>query len=96
MRILVLFLPLLATGCIVGTVAETAVDVATLPVKAVGAGIDAVTTTQAEADEDRGRALRKAEQRHDRKMRRWEKECARLTERGAACPPPPRYEPPRG
>ena len=48
------------SGCIVGTIARTAVDVVTLPVKAVSAGVDAATTSQAEADEKRGREIRKA------------------------------------
>ena len=34
------------SGCVVGTVAKTAVDVATLPVKVVSAGVDAATTSQ--------------------------------------------------
>ncbi len=62
--------------------------------KAVGAGVDAVTTTQAEADEDRGRALRKAEEKHGKAMREWEEECAVLRAHDRECPPPPRYEPP--
>ena len=45
----ILLLPL--TGCI----ARTAVDIVTLPVRAVGAGVDAVTTSQSEADERRAR-----------------------------------------
>ena len=57
---LVLVLPLVLSGCIVGTVAGTAVDVVTLPVKAVSAGVDAATTSQAEADQKRGREIRKA------------------------------------
>ena len=44
------------------TVAKTAVDVVTLPVKVVAAGVDAATTSQSEADEKRGRELRKAEE----------------------------------
>jgi hypothetical protein len=42
-------------GC---TVAKTAVDVVTLPVKVASAGVDAVTTSQSEADEMRGREIR--------------------------------------
>ncbi len=54
---LLLLVPL--TGCIV---ADAAVTVVTLPVKAVGAVVDATTTSQAEADRNRGRALRKQEE----------------------------------
>jgi hypothetical protein len=61
-------------GCIVGTVAETAVDVVTLPVKAVSAGVDAATTSQAEADQKRGRELRKQEEERGRQWRlAWER-----------------------
>src|SRR5690606_17505944 len=49
--LLVLPLPVLLSGCL----ARTAVNIATLPVKAASAGVDAVTTSQAEADQRRGR-----------------------------------------
>lgn len=55
--ILILALPLLG-GC----VARTAVDIVTLPVKAVSGAVDAVTTSQSEADEKRGREMRKREE----------------------------------
>ena len=48
------------SGCIVGTIAKTAVDIVTLPVKVASAGVDAATTSQAEADQKRGREMRKA------------------------------------
>jgi hypothetical protein len=63
-------------GCIVGTVAKTAVDVATLPVKAVSAGVDAATTSQSEADEKRGRELRKADEKRAREKREAAKKAA--------------------
>jgi hypothetical protein len=69
MRILVLLPLLVLPGCVVGTIAETAVDVVTLPVKAVSAGVDAATTSQSEADEQRGRELRKEEERRGREAR---------------------------
>ncbi|HVM23594.1 MAG TPA: hypothetical protein VM308_09925 [Sphingomicrobium sp.] len=65
----------LLTGCVVGTVAKTAVDVATLPVKAVSAGVDAVTTSQAEADQKRGRELRKQEEERGRQLRLAQERC---------------------
>ena len=65
----------LLSGCVVGTIASTAVDVVTLPVKAASAGVDAVTTSQAEADQKRGRELRKAEERAGREARALEKRC---------------------
>ncbi|MBA2466088.1 MAG: hypothetical protein H0V46_00590 [Sphingomonas sp.] len=57
------------TGCIVADVAETAVAVAKVPVKVVSAGVDAATTSQSEADEQRGRELREADERRAREER---------------------------
>jgi len=75
MRFISLF-PLFAlSGCVVGTVARTAVDVATLPVKAVSAGVDAATTSQSEADENRGRELRKADEARGRQARELAERC---------------------
>ena len=68
-------LPLLLSGCIVGTVAKTAVDVVTLPVKVVSASVDAVTTSQSEADEKRGRELRKQEEERGKQLRLAEERC---------------------
>ncbi len=79
MRILLAGLALLATS---GCIAKTAVDIVTLPVRAVGAGVDAVTTSQSEADRNRGRAMRKAEEREAKARRKAEKE-ARKREREA-------------
>ncbi len=59
----------------VGTIAHTAVDVVTLPVKVASAGVDAVTTSQAEADQKRGRELRKAEEQRGRDLRLAEERC---------------------
>ena len=84
MRILVLALPLLLGGCVVGTIASTAVDIATLPVKVAAAGVDAATTSQAEADEKRGRELRKADEQRAREER---KRCKPFIERREPCPP---------
>ena len=85
--ILLLSVPFLLAGCL----ARTAVDIVTLPVKAVGAGVDAVTTSQAEADQRRGRELRQAEEREGREARRREREERRAGERAAE----PRGEEPR-
>ena len=65
----------LLTGCVVGTVAKTAVSVATLPVKVVSAGVDAATTSQAEADEKRGREMRKEDERRGREARAMAERC---------------------
>lgn len=74
-------LPLLS-GCMVGTVARTAFDVATIPVKVASAGVDAVTTSQAEADQKRGRELRQDEERRGREARAMAQRC----EKGRALP----------
>ena len=71
----ILVLPVLLSGCVVGTVAKTAVDVATLPVKAVSAGVDAATTSQKEADEKRGRELRKEEEARGKQWRLAYERC---------------------
>ena len=68
-------LPVLLGGCVVGTVARTAVDVVTLPVKVVSAGVDAATTSQSEADEKRGRELHKADEARAREARELEQRC---------------------
>ena len=66
---------LLLSGCVVGTVARTAVDVVTLPVKAASAGVDAVTTSQKEADEKRGRELRKQDEERGKLVRMAQERC---------------------
>jgi hypothetical protein len=71
---LILIVPLLG-GCVVGTVARTAVDVVTLPVRAASAGVDAVTTSQSEADQKRGRELRKVDERRGREARLAAERC---------------------
>ena len=71
---LLALLPLLG-GCAIKTVAETAVGVVALPVKAVSAGVDAVTTSQSEADEKRGRELREADERRGRERRTAAERC---------------------
>jgi len=67
-------LPFLA-GCVVGTIAHTAFDVVTLPVKVASAGVDAVTTSQSEADEKRGKAERKMLERCRKHKPRPEDRC---------------------
>lgn len=74
MRLLLIVpVALLLSGCL----ARTAIQAVTLPVKVVSAGVDAATTSQAEADQRRGRELREAEERRGRLARR----CARRPER---------------
>ena len=63
MRRKFLFLLPMSSLMLSGCLAKTALDIATLPVRAAGKGIDLVTTTQSESDEKRGRALREREER---------------------------------
>lgn len=75
MRSLVLLPLLVLNGCVAATIAGAAVDVVTLPVKVAAAGVDAVTTSQSEADEKRGREMRKAEARCRKGKPRPEDDC---------------------
>jgi isocitrate lyase len=74
-QILILAAALSLSGCVVGTVARSAVDLATLPVKAASATVDAVTTSQSEADQKRGRQMREEEERRGRELRLMEQRC---------------------
>jgi hypothetical protein len=75
LRCLLVLVPVALSGCVVGTVAKTAVDVVTLPVKVASAGVDAVTTSQSEADQKRGREIRKAEEDRGRQLRLADERC---------------------
>jgi hypothetical protein len=72
-----LSLPLMLGGCVVGTVASTAVDVVTLPVKAVSAGVSAVAPSQSKRDEKLGRELRKEDEERGRQWRLAYERCAK-------------------
>lgn len=76
MKLLLLLLAGLSlSGCVVGTVASTAVDVVTLPVKVASAGVDAVTTSQSERDEKLGRELRKQDEERGKQYRLAYERC---------------------
>ena len=67
----------LASLALQGCLAKAAVSAVTLPVKVASRGVDLATTSQSEADEKRGREIRKREERlgilqrdYDRAMRR--------------------------
>ena len=76
MKALAIALLLPLAGCVVADVAETAVAVAKIPVKVASAGVDAATTSQSEADEKRGRELRKADEQRARAEREAAKKAA--------------------
>ncbi len=56
-----------------GGIGKTALDIVTLPVKVASAGVDAVVTTQAEADQKRGRQIREREECMGKEARRAER-----------------------
>ena len=64
-------LPLLTGGCL----AKTAVDVATLPVKATGKAVDWTTTSQSEADRNYGRKMRKQEAKEGKERKKAAEAC---------------------
>ena len=73
-RILIALVPLALGGCVT-SIAKTAFDVVTLPVKVVSAGVDEATTSQSEADAKRGRELRKVDEERGRQERLAEIRC---------------------
>ena len=76
MRVLLslILIPTLS-GCVVASVAGAAVDIVTLPVDVAAKGVDLATTSQSEADEKRGREIRKAEEKAGREARARDKRC---------------------
>lgn len=59
-----------------GCVAKTAWNVATAPVKVGSKAVDMATTSQSEADEKRGRELRKREERLGKLDRKYQRQLA--------------------
>lgn len=68
--------PALLGGCL----AKTAFDVVTAPVRVVGKTVDLMTTSQSEADEKAGRALRRYDEQIGRLERRHEKATSRCND----------------
>lgn len=73
-RLVVCLLVILALG---GCGAGTLVSVATAPIRVVSKGIDLATTSQSEADQNRGRDLRKLEERYGKLSRDYDKQDRR-------------------
>lgn len=94
---LVALAPLLS-GCVVATVAGVAVGAVKTTARAAGTvvetAVDATTTTQQEADEDRGRAIRLEEERQAKEAERQRKEAERLVQNPAPQPATPDTAPP--
>jgi hypothetical protein len=69
-----------------GCLARAAVNAVTLPVRAVSKGVDLATTSQSEADENRGREIRKREERLGELERDYDKAMERCADGDdAAC-----------
>jgi hypothetical protein len=69
-----------------GCLAKTVVDVATAPVKVASKGVDLATTSQSEADQKRGRDLRRREEKLGQLERAYDgqsKNCVKGSQ--AAC-----------
>jgi hypothetical protein len=66
----------LAAGLLSGCIARTAADIVTAPVRVVSKGVDVMTTSQSEADEKRGRDLRRREERLGKLERQYERHTA--------------------
>lgn len=73
-------LVVLALTSLSGCIARTAASVVTAPVRVASKGVDLATTSQSEADERRGRDLRRREERLgklERQYRRHSQQCSR-------------------
>ena len=71
-RLALFFAPasaILLSGCI-----STVADVVTAPVKVVSKGVDLATTSQSEADEKRGREIRRREEQLAKLERAYDKQ----------------------
>ncbi|WP_379922999.1 hypothetical protein [Erythrobacter sp. R86502] len=83
-------LPLVALGlaslALQGCLARAAADVVTFPVRAVSKGVDLATTSQSEADENRGREIRRREERLGKLEREFDRQAERCADGDdAAC-----------
>jgi len=65
----------LLSGCVVGTVAKTAVDVALVPVHVATAGVNAALPSQKKEDEKRGREARKQDEERGKQVRLAQERC---------------------
>ena len=74
-RLAILAAPLVLAGCI-----GTATHIVTAPVRVTSWTVDKLTTSQAEADRNRGRHERKAEAKQRRDARREARRAAREAE----------------
>jgi len=64
----------MAAFALQGCLARTAVSAVTLPVKVASKGVDLATTSQSEADQTRGREIRRREERLGRLQRDYDRQ----------------------
>jgi hypothetical protein len=64
----------LAPFALGGCLAKTAFDLATAPVRIASKGVDLATTSQSEADESRGRDIRRREEQIGKLQREYDKQ----------------------
>lgn len=84
-RSLLLVSPLLIFA-LSGCLAQTAVGLVTAPVRIGAKAVDLATTSQSEADENRGRAMRKHDEKVARLQRQYNQRMAACTNgQSAAC-----------
>ena len=83
-RVLAVSLALLAFPALSGCVASAVASVVTAPVKVAGAAVDLATTSQSEADENRGRELRKREERLGKLEREYNRDSQKCAEGDAS------------
>lgn len=74
MRIAAPFFVLAASLALSGCLARAAADVVTAPVRVGSKAVDLATTSQSEADEKRGREIRKREERLGKLEREYRKQ----------------------
>jgi hypothetical protein len=63
-----------------GCLARTAVSAVTLPVKVASKGVDMATTSQSEADQKRGREIRRREERLGRLQRDYARQLTKCSD----------------
>ncbi len=81
-----LALALVSSIALSGCLARTALDVVTAPVKVAGKAVDVATTSQSEADENRGREIRRREEKLGKLERKYDKQIEECREGDdAAC-----------
>ncbi len=76
MRIAAPLVALTASLALSGCLVRTAANVVTAPVRVGSKAVDLATTSQSEADEKRGREIRKREERLGKLERRYQKQSA--------------------